>query len=100
MFNINGVSIIWNSNSIYHSLYETGIFQDMDKFELFNQLNQLEQNYLLKEGTTPIHIQFEKYHLICFPILIYQGMQGAIIIGEKMIIHYLNLKKLMNLKRL
>lgn len=83
MFNINGVSIIWNSNSIYHSLYETGIFQDMDKFELFNQLNQLEQNLLLKEGTTPIHIQFEKYHLICFPILIYQGMQGAIIIGEK-----------------
>ncbi len=83
MFNINGVSVIWNSNSIYHSLYETGIFQDMDKFELFNQLNQLEQNYLLKEGTTPIHIQFEKYHLICFPILIYQGMQGAIIIGEK-----------------
>lgn len=83
MFNINGVSVIWNSNSIYHSLYETGIFQHIDQFKFFGHMNQLEQDILLKEGTTPIHMQFEKYHLICFPILMYQGIQGAIIIGEK-----------------
>ncbi|MBD8114228.1 sensor histidine kinase (plasmid) [Priestia aryabhattai] len=83
-FDINGLCIVWNSNNIYHSLHETGIFQTMNQFNFLNEINKLEKDILLVEDQTPsIHMHFEKYHLICFPIAINQLVQGVIVIGEK-----------------